>query len=159
IYADWMPSAAYLKQGPSGVETVHYEKSAAETVRDAHIKAARRGVRMFAEDIRPVFDLLNPAELRAYNARIWGELCASPPKSLYKMLSAIPHDALAGTRTWKTIGDYWMPNWRYAKPDAKLFPSKRSYRTTYLRRYLKWHLPPSAWRLANKIDAMLRKHI
>jgi hypothetical protein len=157
VFADWAPSAAYLGRTPDGIEPVHYHKSAAETVRDAHVRTVRQAVRRFAEDIRPAFALLRTDELRAYNRGIWRQLCWKPPASLYQSLSPIPHDALAGTRVWRTIGEMWMPSWSYGTPYRKAFPTARAYRLSYLRRYLKWHLPPSAWRLLRVAEDTLRK--
>ncbi|MDP9423520.1 MAG: hypothetical protein M3Q19_11945 [Pseudomonadota bacterium] len=159
IFADSAPSAAYLKRTSGGIETVHYDKSPAESVRDAHISTARSGVRQFAEDIRPVFDLLSSDDLRQYNRKIWKRLCTNPPAALYKLLSVVPHDALAGTMTWRTIGDLWLPNWSFDTPDRKAFPTARAYRIAFLRRYLKWHLPPSIWHLLRRIESVLRKYI
>ena len=159
VFADWAPSAAYLSKTSDGIEPVHYHKSAAERVRDAHIKTVRQGVRRFAEDIRSSFALLRADELRAYNRRIWQQLCAKPPAALYQSLSPIPHDALAGTRVWRTIGEMWMPSWSYGTPYRKAFPTARAYRLSYLRRYLKWHLPPWGWRFVRLAEDTLRKVI
>lgn len=159
VFADWQPSAAYLRKTGDGIETVHYAKSAAETVRDAHIRAARRGVRRFAEDIRSVFAMLNDDELRTYNRTVWQRLCTDPPAALYKALAVVPHDALAGTRVWRTIGELWLPSWAYDTPDRKAFPTARAYRIAYLRRYLKWHLPPTAWNLLRRVEGVLRKYV
>ena len=159
VFADWQPSAAYLRQTEGGVETVHYAKSAAETVRDSHIRTARRGVRRFADDIRPVFAALKDDELRSYNRTVWQRLCTDPPAALYKALALVPHDAIAGTRTWQTIGDMWLPRWSYAVPDRKAFPTAGKWRVTYLRRYLRWHLPPVAWSLMRRTEDVLRKFL
>ena len=159
IFADSSPSGAFLRRTPDGIETVSYDKSPAETVRDAHIKAVRRGVRQFAEDIRPVFDMLGADDLREYNRKIWKRLCTNPPAALYKLLTVVPHDNLAGTRTWRTIGEMWLPNWSYYTPDRRLFPSARTYRIAFLRRYLKYHLPPSIWHLARQAESVIRKFV
>lgn len=159
IFADSAPGTAYLQRDSVGIEAVHYDKSPAEAVRDAHIKSARNGVRLFAEDIRSVFDMLNSDDLRAYNRKIWKRLCTDPPAALYKLLATVPHDALAGTMTWRTIGELWLPSWRYDTPDRKSFPTVRAYRIAFLRRYLKWHLPPSIWHLLRRIESVLRKYV
>lgn len=159
IFADSSPSAAFLRQTPDGIETVHYGKSPAETVRDAHIKAARSGVRQFAEDIGPVFDTIRSDDLREYNRNIWKRICTNPPAALYKLLAVVPHDNLAGTRIWRTIGELWLPNWSYGTPDRKSFPTARAYRIAFLRRYLKWHLPPPLWHLLRRVESVLRKYI
>jgi len=158
IFADWSPSAAYLKQGANGIEAVHYNKSPAETVRDAHIKEARHGVRQFARDIGPVFAMLDSDDLRRYNRKLWERICSNPPAATYKLLAPVPHDAMAGTKTWRTISELWLPNWSHATPDRKLFPTSRAYRLAYIRRYLKWHLPPLIWQTLNRIDNILRRY-
>lgn len=159
IFADWAPSTAYLKQGANSIEPVHYDKSPAETVRDAHIKEARLGVCQFARDIAPVFAMLDSDDLRRYNRQLWARLCSNPPVATYKLLSPVPHDAMAGTKTWRTISELWLPNWSHATPDRKTFPTSRAYRLAYIRRYLKWHLPPSVWNMLNRIDNVLRKYL
>lgn len=159
IFADTQPSAAFLERAPDGIKTIHYAKSPAEKVRDAHISAARKGVREFAEDISSAFEMLNAKDLRAYNRSIWKRICSDPPAGLHKLLAAVPHDNLAGTKTWRTIGELWLPNWRYDTPDRKAFPTTRAYRIAFLRRYLKWHLPPSAWHILRRLESVARKYI
>lgn len=159
VFADSAPSAAWLRRTPQGTEVVHYAKSPAEKVRDAHIRAARSGVRKFAEEFRRSFRFVASSELRTYNRAVWKRLCTDPPAALYKRLSVVPHDALAGTRIWRTIGELWLPNWRYETPDRKTFPTARAYRIAFLRRYLKWHLPPAAWHQLRRAEAVLRKFI
>lgn len=159
VFADSAPSAAWLRKTPQGTEVVHYTKSPTETVRDAHIRAARAGVRRFAEGFRRSFRFADPSELRAYNRAVWKRLCSEPPAALYKRLSVVPHDALAGTRVWRTIGELWLPRWRYETPDRKTFPTARAYRIAFLRRYLKWHLPPFAWYQLRRAEGVIRKFI
>jgi FMN phosphatase YigB (HAD superfamily) len=159
VFADTMPSSAYLRRTPTGTETVHYAKSPAETVRDTHICAARRGVKAFAEDIAPVVDILSPSEMRDYNRDIWKRICTDPPAGLYKQLTAVPHDAVAGTMNWRTIGDLWLPSWKFDRPNRKAYATELAYRLAHLRRHLKWHLPPSVFNRLRQAEGIIRRYV
>lgn len=115
IFSDISRSTAYLKVEGDGVSPVYLCQATDEVLRNSYISDVRVGAIEFIRDIKPYFDGLNSVELREYNRSLFEVVSNSPDVNLYGFLSQIPHDRMAGSGVWASIGDYWRPdNYGYA---------------------------------------------